>query len=196
MFTGIVDHCGTIQSLERTVNVCRFGIQCEFSDLEEGESIMVDGACFTAIAPASSLFYCDVSPETMTLTTVENYQLGTKVNLERSLRPMDRMGGHFVSGHIDRIAKVAFIKPHDEFIEMRFGGFSEQDLSYLIQKGSIAINGASLTINKILENEIEIMLIPHTLKHTNLNALKIGDWVNIEFDMLAKMVQKMVTKAM
>lgn len=194
MFTGIVDHCGVIQSLSRTSHSCRFGIQCQFSDLLEGESILVDGVCLTAVNPEHHLFYCDVSPETMALTIVGNYHVGTKVNLERSLKLTDRMGGHFVSGHIDHTAKVSALKHYDEFTEVRIGELGEEAQVYLIKKGSIAINGTSLTINKIVDNEIEIMLIPHTLQRTNLNDLQVGCLVNVEFDMLAKMVQRMIAK--
>lgn len=186
MFTGIIDHCGTITDIKMTNHSCQLQIACEFTDLQEGESIAVNGCCLTVTHPQTKIFSCDLSPETMALTTAQYLQVGSSVNLERALRLMDRIGGHFVTGHIDQVAVVKKIQPQEEFVILSFDGFQADSRHYLIPKGSIAINGVSLTINQFTHNELQVMLIPHTLALTNLKSLKEGDKVNIEYDMLVK----------
>jgi riboflavin synthase len=181
MFTGIIDHCGTIIQIDPQ----RIQIECAFQQLELGESIAIDGICLTIDGIQGSLFSSDISPETMAVTTARQFKPLQKVNLERALQPSSRLGGHFVLGHVDQVAHLVLIRPEGEFIEMQFSGL---DKKYLISKGSIAINGVSLTINALTENGFSVMLIPHTLERTNLSVLHINDVVNIEFDMMAKMV--------
>lgn len=186
MFTGIVDHCGVIEKIEGT----RITVKSGFTDLALGESISVDGACLTAlgIEENDGRFQAEISPETSRLTIAERYQAGTRVNLERSLRPADRMGGHWVTGHIDQKAMVAEIKPFDEFTQVSFHSVPESFMRYLVQKGSVAVNGVSLTINRLTQSGFEVMLIPHTWKQTNLSDLKVGLTVNLEFDWMVKVV--------
>ena len=188
MFTGIVDHCGQIEKIERFEKSVRFTLSSDFTDLVLGESIAVDGACLTVTSCEQNLFNVDLSPETMQLTSAASYKKGVKVNLERSLRLTDRLGGHFVTGHIDGTCRVSQITPQDEFIEIVFHEVSKQFASYLIKKGSIALNGVSLTLNEVNRNQFKVMLIPHTLQRTNLATLQVGDQVNVEFDYLAKLV--------
>lgn len=188
MFTGIVDHCGVIREISRSVNAIRILIECEFTDLQEGESIAVDGMCLTAVAPMRKQFYCDISPETLQLTTANEFVVGSKINLERSLKVGDRLGGHWVTGHIDQSATIQSITPQQEFVAIEISNVKPQAMPYLVKKGSIAVNGVSLTINHVLAQSFEILLIPHTLQRTNLQALKKNSLVNLEFDLMAKTI--------
>lgn len=195
MFTGLIDHCGVIKVLQQQDETFVLQIETQFDDLLIGESIAVDGACLTATEFDGHTFRCEVSPETKKLTIIEDYQPGTKVNLERALRLQDRVGGHFVTGHIDQTARIKTKHLIKDFVEL-FIDLSEKDVdayqSFLIKKGSIAVNGVSLTINDVFKQGIQLMLIPHTLMKTNLSHLSAGDHVNIEFDCLAKMVARQV----
>jgi riboflavin synthase len=128
------------------------------------------------------------------VTTAGNWQVGAWVNLERSLRAMDRLGGHFVSGHVDQIVHVTDRHEHEAFITLHFNGVHPQHRAWLVKKGSATINGVSLTINEVATEGFEIMLIPHTLQRTNLGRLAPGDAVNLEFDLLAKFVTNHLTQ--
>jgi riboflavin synthase len=191
MFTGIIDHTGRIAAIEKTPQGLRFTITTQFQELVLGESIAVDGVCLTVTDLQEQVFCCDVSPETLALTTLGQYKKDSEVNLERSLSVGDRMGGHYVTGHVDRSAQVALIQTHDEYIEIQFSGFTTEQLKYLIPKGSVTVNGVSLTINAV-ENvtipKLSVMLIPHTLEITNLSKLAVGSNINIEFDYYAKVI--------
>lgn len=186
MFSGIVDHCGTIVKIEQRNHALHAFIQTQFNNIEEGESIAVDGICLTAINPSNNQFYCDISSETLALTTAQDFSANRKVNLERALCYGDRVGGHLVSGHIDQSAIVKSIQPQNEFVVMTFSNIKPDFINFVIKKGSIAINGTSLTINNVFTDGFDVMLIPHTLELTNLSELKSGDAVNIEFDQLVK----------
>ena len=190
MFTGIICHCGVVRDISKHESGLTLAIQTQFQDLVLGESIAVDGACLTVTDMRDDLFYCDLSSETLSLTTAAEYQVGRSVNLERALRVGDRFGGHVVTGHVDGMAKVAAIKSQGDYLEVLLQDFSEADLRYLVPKGSVTINGVSLTINKInlASKTLSLMLIPHTLQITNLKALKADDRVNIEFDQNAKTI--------
>lgn len=187
MFSGLVDHKGQVLESIATPKGRRLTIQSQFDNIALGESIAVDGVCLTAIEPEGGRFSLELSPETLAVTTFGTANIGTEVNLERSLRVGDRLGGHFVSGHVDTMAILTEIEPQGEYVCMRFA-LEGNDQSLLVHKGSISVNGVSLTLNKITETGFEVMLIPHTLKVTNLGMIKVGTRVNIEFDMLAKMV--------
>ena len=188
MFTGIIDHTGSIADIEASLNGHRLWIESQFSDLQIGESIAVDGACVTVVAIDTDRFCCEVSTETLCLTRFGAYQAGAVVNLERALRAQDRLGGHFVSGHVDQLAKVQSVEVQQDYVVMRFHGLSEAAPKWLVHKGSVTVNGVSLTLNQVNEGSFEVMIIPHTLKSTNLGALKVSDTVDIEYDLLAKTV--------
>lgn len=188
MFSGIIDHCGTILALEKQANNLKAVISCQFSELVSGESIAVDGICLTVVDPQEKQFTCDISIQTLNLTTAKTFIVGQKVNLERALCLGDRVGGHMVSGHVDQRAIVQAIEHENGFTKMRIGNIAAEQMPYLIKKGSIAINGVSLTINNVTKDGFEIMLIPHTLERTNLNYLKRDDTVNIEFDTTVKTI--------
>ena len=188
MFTGIVDHCGEIREIVVKPNARRFVIECRFSKLVEGESIAVDGACLTVLEPGRHRFSCGVSSETLERTTFKGFTKGRRVNLERPLRLSDRLGGHFVMGHVDSIARVEKITTLGAYIEVRLVDRLKRSKPFLIPKGSIAINGVSLTINTVRNTTFSLMLIPHTLGRTNLSSIKRGAWVNVEWDWLVKTV--------
>ena len=190
MFTGIIDHCGCVTLIKTIRSSLRLEIKHSFDDIVLGESVAIDGICLTVAECKPGLFACDVSPETGHITTIKHVQQGQQVNLERALQPTSRMGGHFVTGHVDQTAQILSLQPVDDFIEMRFGHFDDLMQRFLIKKGSIAINGVSLTINEVENDTFKVMLIPHTLERTNLGNLKAHDWVNIEFDILARTVVK------
>lgn len=188
MFTGIIDHCGTIKEIITCNNGITIIIACEFDNLVEGESIAIDGTCLTVVSPKNDEFSCDISPETLQITTAGNFQTGQKINLERALRIGDRLGGHWVTGHVDQTARVKKIITHNEYTELHITNIAAEMMVYLSKKGSITINGVSLTINQIQGNSFQVMLIPHTLQRTNLNLLLENSTVNLEFDWLAKVV--------
>lgn len=188
MFTGIIDHCGVIVALEQRPNLLHVLIECEFSDLKEGESIAVDGICLTAINPETHSFSCDISPETLQLTTAKEFAIGRRVNLERALCLGDRLGGHWVTGHVDQCGHIQNRQTRQEFVELSIGGLAPDAMVYLMKKGSITVNGVSLTINEVLADGFQIMLIPHTLERTNLSTLTIGDRVNLEYDWMSRLV--------
>lgn len=186
MFTGIIDHFGIIQKMLFGEKSIRIEISCDFIDLIEGESIAVNGICLTAIAPEQKLFLADVSPETFKLTNAKYWHEGSRVNLERSLRLSDRLGGHFVMGHVDKVCQLSQKIPAADFTTMIFSGLTNSDKSFLVKKGSVCVNGISLTINEVTADNFQVMIIPHTAQRTNLHLVEVGDYVNIEFDWLAR----------
>lgn len=191
MFTGIIDHCGVIKEIKTLEKSSRVFIESQFNDLQEGESIAVDGICLTVVQPQGNTFYCDISNETLRLTTAANFHIHQKINLERALRLSDRLGGHWVTGHVDQTAQVNKISRRQEFIELDIQLSSPADQIYLFKKGSIAVNGVSLTINELTPEGFQLMLIPHTLARTNLDDLKKDDQVNLEFDAMVKIIIEM-----
>lgn len=196
MYTGIIDHCGTITNIIPDNNSLRVVIACDFENLIVGESIAVDGICLTVIEPQQASFQCDVSPETMRLTTAKQWHTGSKVNLERSLSVNDRLGGHFVMGHVDKTLTVSEIELEQEFVAMTLSGLLSEELAYIIKKGSVCINGISLTINNVFDDGLQVMLIPHTLQRTNLQYLTVGDEVNLEYDYLARIIVNRLTETL
>lgn len=209
MFTGIIQQCGTILASKGNTHEWILQIATPFEDLQIGESIAIDGVCLTVTrldknppspatsAAQASVISCDVSPETLSLTTLGLLREGSKVNMERALRVGDRLGGHCVTGHVDQMCVLASSTSEEKFVLMRFMGIDLQAIQQVIQKGSIAVNGVSLTVNEVIRElnvqgegqfGFEVMLIPQTLKETNLAELQIGDKVNIEFDMLVKVI--------
>lgn len=188
MFTGIVDHTGCIQSIETLANGLCFKITTKFTRLTLGESIAVDGVCLTVTDQHQGEFCCDVSPETLSLTTLGDYKIGDRVNLERALAVGDRMGGHYVTGHVDGKLRMINARRHAQYLEIGFSGFTQNQLAYLVPKGSVTINGVSLTINRVEKGALSVMLIPHTYDITNLCHLTQGAYVNVEYDYYAKTI--------
>lgn len=180
MFTGIVEEIGKIKSFngEKLVVECKKVLE----NTQLGDSIAIDGCCQTVVDLTSNTFSTDVSPETLRIT--KGFKTGERVNLERALTPQTRMGGHIVQGHVDGVAKYLG--------DMRFEVSPELD-KYIVYKGSITVNGVSLTVSKSEKNIFSVAIIPHTLKNTNLKDLHVGDLVNIETDILGRYVEKFLS---
>ena len=193
MFSGIVDHFGNLNSIRAASQGAEFVISTQFTQLELGESIAIDGVCLTVTAIGDREFTCQLSPETLAVTTAAHYKVGQALNLERALRVGDAMGGHWVTGHVDGQVVLAEHRQQGKWLWLSFSGVDEEQQAYLVQKGSVAINGVSLTVNTVTQDGFTVMLIPHTLVRTNLHALKVGQAVNVEWDYLAKLVLKSVT---
>lgn len=194
MFTGIIETIGTLAGVRPTGSGSRMEIlaDMDLSSTKIGDSIAVNGACLTAVELSGARFAVDVSPETMTRSTLGNIKPGTRVNLERAMRLTDRLDGHLVSGHIDGQGEIKYIRNHGNILVIGF--MVDKALSrYMIQKGSIAVDGISLTINTCEENGFEVTIIPHTATITTLGFRKPGDRVNIETDIIGKYVEKFVT---
>lgn len=193
MFTGIVEGAGKIIG-KRTVGgglAYDFEAGFDLTEPEEGESIAVSGACLTAYNIRGRNFSADVSPETLTRTKLGLIGPGTIVNLERALKLSDRLGGHLVSGHIDCMATVTGRKEIGSYSIFNFSLPIEQE-RYIIEKGSITIDGVSLTVNSCGPGQFSVSIIPHTLKVTTLGTLKVGSKVNIEVDIIGKYVEKLL----
>ncbi len=194
MFTGIIAGVGTIESVRKGSAGVVFAVEAGFDlpDPKEGESIAVNGVCLTAYNIRGRKFFADVSPETLSRSTLGGFARGQKVNLERALSLADRLGGHIVSGHVDCRGKVDAIKEVGEYTIFHFTLPGEQ-MRYVIEKGSIAVNGISLTVNSCEQNRFSVSIIPHTLKETTLGDLAVGSQVNLEVDIIGKYVEKLLS---
>jgi len=194
MFTGLIETVGEITRITARGSGLEITVQSPVpvTEIKLGESIAVDGACLTVTGLFDRAFSVDVSPETVQRTTLGAKKTGGRVNLERALRLSDRLGGHIVSGHIDGVGTVASVLHKDDFIQIDFTA-SQDVLKYIIDKGSVAIDGISLTVNQCSAQGFSVMIIPHTVAHTTLNTRKNGDAVNIENDILGKYVEKLLS---
>lgn len=193
MFTGIVAGAGKIAGKRTVGGGIAFDLVSAFdlTDPEEGESIAVSGVCLTAYDIQGNRFSADVSPETLSRTKLGMLGPGDTVNLERALRLSDRLGGHIVSGHVDCMATVSSVKQIGNYTIFSFSHPREHG-RYIIEKGSITIDGVSLTVNSCSEGTFSVSIIPHTLKVTTLGMLKVGSKVNIEVDIIGKYVEKLL----
>ena len=193
MFTGIVQAVGRVRTVEKRGADARLALDAAGLGLEDvaiGDSIAVAGVCLTVVALDASGFAFDVSPETLSRTTLGTLAAGDPVNLEKSLRLADRLGGHLVAGHVDGVGKVVAV--HDDGAAQRWIFSAPQTLArYIAVKGSIAIDGTSLTVNEVDGNSFGITLIPHTLAVTTFGARKAGDAVNLEVDLVARYVERL-----
>ncbi len=194
MFTGIVEEIGIVKSLEFKANGAKIVIGCQkvVEDVKIGDSIAIDGVCQTVIAFNSSEFSAEISDETLKVTTLGNLKSGNTVNLERALTLSSRLGGHIVSGHVDCMGKFINLEKLSDFYNLQFEIPEEQE-KYVVYKGSITINGVSLTVANIVDNIVSVAIIPHTYNHTSLKDLKLGQDVNIETDILGKYVEKFLS---
>jgi riboflavin synthase len=192
MFTGLIEEIGTIKSLTKEATNLNIEISCKLvlEDIKLGDSIAVDGVCQTVTQISSESFWVTAIDETLRLTNFNEYRIGTKINLERCLKPTDRLGGHIVQGHVDAIGKLIKVIDQDGSFDLHIN--IPQKLSkYIIHKGSISINGISLTVAGISEDELKVCIIPKTWELTNLSHLKPNSQVNLEVDMIAKYVEKL-----
>lgn len=193
MFTGLVKDIGQIEAVDEIDGGRRLAIRTglETDDIEVGESIAVDGACLTVTALDGDTFSVDLSAETLAKTTFEAREAGDGVHLERALRVGDRLGGHFVQGHVDAVGRVRDRERDGEALRLSIevpDGFER----WLVPKGSITVDGVSLTVNDVDERRFGVALIPHTLDQTKLGSYRPGDGVNLEGDMLGKYVERLI----
>lgn len=192
MFTGIIEATGAVSSYVLGGESARLIISCqnfEISTISEGDSIAVNGVCLTAATIREREIEFDVSPETLSVTT--GFKIDQIVNLERALTLQTLIGGHLVSGHVDGVAIVKEIEIVDNNWQVVIE-CPDRLAKYCVNKGSVTLNGVSLTINHASSNQININLVPHTLSVTNLKSLSVGDFVNIEIDMIARYVEKII----
>lgn len=194
MFTGIIEEVGRVVAFKAQAEAWRLVIAAETvrADAALGDSIAINGCCLTIVAIEAGHLHFDVLEETRRLTNFTAFQPGTLVNLERSLRFGGKVGGHFVTGHIDTTGEVVVCEPRgkDHYLRVRV----PDDLTrYIVHKGSIAIDGISLTIAEVTDTEFAVWLIPHTMLATNLHTRRAGQAVNLEFDLLAKHIEKLAS---
>ena len=193
MFTGIIEGLGTVSGIRPAGQGKRLSITSDFflDQTKIGDSISVSGACLTTVAIEGKRFEVDVSPETVTRTTFGRIKVGDRLNLERSLRLSDRIDGHLVTGHIDGTGVIRHSKMTGNALIVTIN-IPESLLYYMIKKGSVAVDGISLTINTCDQDSIEVTIIPHTARVTTIGLKKRGDHVNIEADMIGKYVERFV----
>lgn len=196
MFTGIIEEIGFIEKSTPIAGGLQLKIKADkiLDDIKINDSICIDGICLTVIQTDTNSFWVDAVGATLEKTTFNKTQSNNVVNLERSVRLNDRLGGHLVQGHVNGIGTITEIKKLGEnyFVKIKI---SDELEKYLIKEGSIAINGISLTIADLDANVISISIIPHTWQNTNLKSKKINDFVNVEIDILAKYVEKLLSKS-
>jgi len=194
MFTGIIEGIGRLRASEPRGGDVRLHVEAgslPFDDVRLGESIAVNGVCLTVVGFDAASFQADASNETLSLTTLGALPAGATVNLERAMRPTDRLGGHLVSGHVDGVGAVLGIHDDARAQRWRFSAPAAL-LKYIAKKGSICVDGVSLTVNDVDGEGFEVALIPHTVSHTAFARTGIGDAVNLEIDLVARYVERLL----
>ena len=192
MFTGLIESVGDVIAVDAVPAGFRLSVRCELGgDLLEGESVAVNGVCLTAVDASSGDFHAVIGPETARVTTLGALAPGSHVNLERAVRADARLGGHFVLGHVDGTGTIIRIEQEADFwwVGVRF---PETLAPYFIHRGSIAVDGVSLTVAALTGETFDVQIVPHTWAHTNLRAARVGDRVNLECDVLGKYVARAV----
>ena len=194
MFTGIVEELGTVEALERLSDAVRLTVRATsvLDDVRLGDSIAVNGCCLTVAAHRREQITFDLVQETVARTNLGALKRDSPVNLERALAAADRLGGHFVQGHIDCTANIIAFAESDSRLEI---GLPQEGACYIAEKGSIAVNGISLTVAEVKPASFVTWIIPHTRRYTSLKTAQAGEQVNLEFDILAKYVERMVAAA-
>jgi riboflavin synthase len=194
MFTGIIEAIGEIKRVEQQQGDVRLTISTkglDLSDAQLGDSIAVNGVCLTAIELTPEQFVADVSNETLSATTMSNIKAGSAVNLECALQAQTRLGGHMVSGHVDGVGQVIERKADARSVRFTFA-MPEEISRYVAQKGSICIDGISLTVNTVDDRSFSVNIVPHTLEMTTLGNRKVGDAVNLEVDVIARYLERLM----
>ncbi len=196
MFTGLVEDTGTIASITTRGSGREIGVRTALplGEVRIGDSIAVDGACLTAERIEGDCFFATCGRETLDKTTLGDVRVGRKVHLERAMRLGDRLGGHMVQGHVDGTAKIRSLKTASESVVIWLDA-APGLLKYLASKGSVCVDGVSLTVNEVDARGFRVNIVPHTVTKTRLGALRAGDAVNIEVDVLAKYVERLVKGA-
>jgi riboflavin synthase len=195
MFTGLVSEIGTVAEVTRRDGGARVRIAAPLaSSLEGGDSVLVNGVCLTAASVGDDGFEADISPETARRTSLAALEAGEPVNLELALRPHDRLGGHIVQGHVDGVASVSEVEGDGSALNLRVEAPADL-LRYVVEKGSVTLDGVSLTVKSVDAHSFEVSLIPETLERTNLGGAAPGRRVNLEVDVLAKYVEKLVSNS-
>lgn len=195
MFTGIIESVGSIAKIEPQNGDWKVTIQTgklDMSDVQLGDSIAANGICLTAVEFSNDSYVADVSAETLKVTTAGDWSVGTSVNLEKALRLQDRLGGHLVSGHVDGVGTVKSIS--QDARSWRYEIEAPLALAkYIAHKGSICINGISLTVNQVDECQFDVNIVPHTRQETTIKTLEVGSKINLEVDLLARYLERMMT---
>ncbi|WP_209327381.1 riboflavin synthase [Pseudoalteromonas sp. PA2MD11] len=197
MFTGIIEATGKIVELSQKQGDLAIRIQSANLDMEDvklGDSIATNGVCLTVVAKHSDGFSADLSNETISLTGFAHYKKGQTVNLEKAMQPVSRLGGHLVSGHVDGIATVESISPNARATEYWLS--TDNDLmKYIPYKGSVCIDGISLTVNEVEQNRFKLTIVPHTAEQTTIAEFQVGTQVNLEVDQIARYLERLITGA-
>ena len=189
MFTGLIEATGEIAARTPTTGGQRVSVRSPLAaELKLGDSVAVNGVCLTVVQ-ADAAFHADVGPETLRVTTLGSLESGALVNLERPLRGDGRMGGHFVQGHVDAVGQIEDLRPESDFLWLTVS-FPRELARYMVLKGSIAVDGISLTVAGLGGDRFDVQLVPFTVEHTNLKRARIGDRVNLECDMIGKYVAR------
>jgi len=194
MFTGLISDLGKVSSLEKDKEIVVVKIQTNYpmEGISIGSSIACNGCCLTLISKKDGLLHFGVSNETLDRTNLKSWKKGTLINLEQSLKVGEELGGHFVAGHIDTVVKISSKKKDGD--SLRFTFSIDEDISrYLAEKGSVTLDGVSLTVNEVDKNSFGVNIISHTAKHTNFGNLTIGDYVNLEVDLLCRYIDRLIT---
>jgi riboflavin synthase len=192
MFTGLIEAVGHVDQVVRTGTDSRLGVRTELAaELTDGESVSVNGVCLTVAEITTGMFAADIGPETARVTTLGGLRPGDPVNLERALRADGRFGGHFVQGHVDGLGTVRELRAEGDAHWLKVG-YSALLAPYLVTKGSVAVEGVSLTVAALDDDHFDVMIIPFTWSHTSLGSLQTGAKVNLECDVIGKYVARAV----
>jgi len=193
MFTGIVEEMGAVTSMEKTLAGSRLTILAStvMGDLKIGDSVSVNGTCLTVVTTSAKNFVVEVSPETLSVTTLGHLIGGVPVNLERAMKLNERIGGHLVAGHVDGVGTIRYRRQEGNAIVFTIEAPSEI-LKYCVTKGSITIDGVSLTINEVADHSFSVAIVPHTAKVTTLGLKQVNDSVNLESDLIGKYVERLL----
>jgi riboflavin synthase len=192
MFTGLIADVGSVSALQRDEEGATLQVDTSLAgELSQGDSVAINGVCLTAVRVGAEGFEAQAMHETLARSSLADLEVGSPVNVELALRPSDRLGGHIVQGHVDGVGTVADVR-EDGFARVLAIATPERLMRYLVQKGSVAVDGVSLTVSDLREDGFAVSLIPETLTHTNLGAAAVGRRVNLEVDVLAKHVERLM----